>query len=837
MTPPLPAEPSTATTPPPTFLPLQELVESPVDEHADSGELRVREAYFDHRTASPHAAHAATWPTYRGHAGSTSDTEEREHVSENPAFSIAHSLRTGTSSDFSQVPYGASGSDALPRSRRSPSEYRLLSVTVADRSTIERRMATESIMDPALPENDGMQSLRHQLLQIRELALSTEEKAKRMHELMTRDYLKLKHVATQAATTPDAINQDHLQPLRAQPIDPANPYNIQPGDLEQTFSPFPHLSDQAEHDTDDSVEEENVPALGCPHYKRNVKVQCFDCHRWSPCRHCHDSAPDLSFPHVLNRKKTQNMLCMLCKTPQPAAETCMNCGEYAAWYYCPKCKLWDNDSNKRIYHCDDCGLCRLGEGLGKDFVHCRRCNVCISIATSSSHPCIERATDSDCPLCLSYLFESPTPVVSLPCGHYMHGACYKDLMAVTYKCPVCSKSAVNMELQWAKLDDEIAMQPMPEDDEDLGNLLPHLEGVVPTTDGTDAEVAARRPRKAWIGCNDCGGRCWTPFHWLGLKCQYCGCYNTNQMPPTTGHETEAERIIRQQQLQPRQHDFTGNAVLLDAGIGLDPDSDDGNRVDSAYAMPSSPTSLSPATAAMAGSPSYVNSGRRSSAAQSPRRYFVQEDEPRRASFTAPRFPTPSMPNLPRIPDLPTLPNMPTLPNLPNLPNMPNLPNLPNLPNMPNMPNLELPRFSPYEFVQSLSRSLSPMRYYMEGLDMSDIEHMAQNMTGQRSRSARPSVRRSHDEVPASSPPVTGPEEKRPRTSSDVPSSSNLGFFWGSAVMSDDEEDVEDDEEDESEEDDEDEEDEEDNDEHRIHGDSSDVEDTEPDDEFEIFGHR
>jgi hypothetical protein len=33
-------------------------------------------------------------------------------------------------------------------------------------------------MEGALPENDGMQSLRQQLLQIKELALSTEEKAK-----------------------------------------------------------------------------------------------------------------------------------------------------------------------------------------------------------------------------------------------------------------------------------------------------------------------------------------------------------------------------------------------------------------------------------------------------------------------------------------------------------------------------------------------------------------------------------------------------------------------------------------------------------------------------------
>ena len=36
-----------------------------------------------------------------------------------------------------------------------------------------------------------------------------------------------------------------------------------------------------------------------------------------------------------------------------------------------KCKLWDDDPEKKIYHCDDCGICRIGAGLGKDFFHCK----------------------------------------------------------------------------------------------------------------------------------------------------------------------------------------------------------------------------------------------------------------------------------------------------------------------------------------------------------------------------------------------------------------------------------------------------------------------------------
>ena len=99
-----------------------------------------------------------------------------------------------------------------------------------------------------------------------------------------------------------------------------------------------------------------------------------------------------------------------------------------------------------------------------------------------------------------------------------------------------------------------------------------------------------------------------------------------------------------------------------------------------------------------------------------------------------------------------------------------------------MPNLELPRFSPYEMVQALSRSLSPMRYYMEGLDMSDLERMG-------GLPRPPLARRSHSEVPAGTPDEAAPEEKRPRTMEDLRAAPR---FWGgeAAVVSSSEEEEE-----------------------------------------------
>lgn len=718
-----------------------DIVESPSEEVGDV----LNELIGGHHAASG----AESYPPWRPQATrfSSFGSVPEYRMSINPAHGITESLRSLDLHAGSTPIDSQSSSPALISRANTAQSLHDLRMEEAQE---QQRQHSGERMEGALPENDGMRDLRLKLQEIRELAISTEEKAQRMHALMARDFLAHKAATASPAGSRENPDRAHtpLSSASAQPVDPANSYNVQPADLEPTYySPLKISRDDA--DQDEAMEDEKPqPVLGCMHYMRNVKIQCFDCHLWVPCRHCHDQLPDLPFPHSLVRKKTQNMLCMFCKTPQPAAHQCVKCEQYAAWYYCSKCKLWDNDRNKPIYHCDDCGLCRVGHGIGKDYVHCKRCNVCITIGTSASHPCIERATESDCPLCLVYLFDSNTSVCSLPCGHYMHGACYKDLMAVTYKCPVCSKSAVNMELQWRKLDDEIAAQPIPEADEDLEGLLPPIGGRTEDieehhTAGNDiqAEPTLRRPRRVWIGCNDCGSRCWTPFHWLGLKCQNCGGYNTNQMAPTAVCETEAERLIRQQGMQPRQHDFTGNSVLRDAGIGME-ESDD--RADSAF-VPSSPSnmpSLSPSPP-----------DRRASGAQSPggsRRYFVQEED-RRPSFNAPRFPTPSLPNLPRMPDIP------------NLPSLPNMPNMPNMPNLPNLPNFQIPRFSPYDMMEAVSRSLSPMRYYMEGLDVRDRElrRRSDSNRSPTSLDERLSVR-------SDPTPGAGTEQRRaPRTSVDL----------------------------------------------------------------------
>lgn len=92
--------------------------------------------------------------------------------------------------------------------------------------------------------------------------------------------------------------------------------------------------------------------FGCKHYKTNCKFLAECCRKWFPCRFCHNESTD----HEVDRYLTRYCLCMHCGTSQLASQTCINpdCAEPLANYYCDHCKSWDNDSQKKIFHCDQC---------------------------------------------------------------------------------------------------------------------------------------------------------------------------------------------------------------------------------------------------------------------------------------------------------------------------------------------------------------------------------------------------------------------------------------------------------------------------------------------------
>jgi len=238
-----------------------------------------------------------------------------------------------------------------------------------------------SPQDPSmLPEDDGMGSMRKRIFAIQAQDIDHSQKAHLMHQLFIERYTNSQnYVQAEPALAPSSprtyekqISQAHgpLESFRfwqsalAEAEDSIE-FTLTDKDLEPTFVPVTQLTESTGDARDVEIAEERI--LGCEHYRRNVKLQCSTCSRWYTCRFCHDNVED----HNLIRKDTRNMLCMFCGTAQKAGQVCVSCEAPAARYYCDICKLWNDDPDKPCYHCNDCGICRIGRGIGKDFFHCK----------------------------------------------------------------------------------------------------------------------------------------------------------------------------------------------------------------------------------------------------------------------------------------------------------------------------------------------------------------------------------------------------------------------------------------------------------------------------------
>ncbi|KAK6921197.1 Zinc finger, CHY-type [Dillenia turbinata] len=234
---------------------------------------------------------------------------------------------------------------------------------------------------------------------------------------------------------------------------------------------------------------------GCEHYKRNCKLLAACCGKLFTCRFCHDNVSD----HTMDRKATSEMMCMRCLEIQTVGPNCVTpaCNGFAmAKYYCNICKFFDDE--RIVYHCPFCNLCRLGKGLGVDYFHCMKCNCCLGMKLVN-HKCLEKGLEANCPICCDFLFTSSTAVRALPCGHFMHSACFQAYTCSHYICPICSKSLGDMAVYFGMLDALLAAEELPEEYKD---------------------------RCQDILCNDCEKKGTSRFHWLYHKCGFCGSYNT-----------------------------------------------------------------------------------------------------------------------------------------------------------------------------------------------------------------------------------------------------------------------------------------------------------------------
>lgn len=275
--------------------------------------------------------------------------------------------------------------------------------------------------------------------------------------------------------------------------------------IEKSFYRFAEdLIDIETDKTDDSEKE-----FGCKHYKTNCKFMAECCKKWFPCRFCHNENSN----HEVDRFKTKFCLCMFCNTVQRAGKTCVNsaCGKDLAHYFCNSCKFWDNNLNKNIFHCDKCGVCR--SGLRDNYIHCDKCNACLATDYFSTHKCIERSLECDCPICGDYLFTTISPIIFMPCGHGIHFLCHRDHLQSSYQCPICLKSVTDMTNFFNQLDVMLSNHQMPPEYDQIKSL---------------------------ILCNDCEKKSTAPFHFVYHKCLFCKSYNTKLMKTFNEDEMEVE---------------------------------------------------------------------------------------------------------------------------------------------------------------------------------------------------------------------------------------------------------------------------------------------------------
>lgn len=263
------------------------------------------------------------------------------------------------------------------------------------------------------------------------------------------------------------------------------------------------------------MEDENN--VGCSHYNRGCKLLCHVCNEYFWCRHCHNEKYeyllDPKKAHRFDRSKVDKIKCGECDKVQGISNQCEGCEVKFGKYYCEVCRFYDNE-DKGQFHCEGCGICRVGGQ--ENYFHCEKCVACLPLSIKGNHKCISETLKINCPICLEYLMDSTDTSVRLKCGHSIHTECQRKLLqSGETKCPLCKESMVQMDDKWIQLDYYISQTQMP-------------------------EIYCDWSVK--ILCSDCHNESENEFHILGIKCKSCGGYNTRRI----GNEVCPESIIFEQ---------------------------------------------------------------------------------------------------------------------------------------------------------------------------------------------------------------------------------------------------------------------------------------------------
>ncbi|KAF8820105.1 CHY zinc finger domain-containing protein [Cardiosporidium cionae] len=116
------------------------------------------------------------------------------------------------------------------------------------------------------------------------------------------------------------------------------------------------------------------------------------------------------------------------------AEFCSQCKSKFGEYWCSICNFWDDEgTNKQIFHCDRCGICRVGGR--ENYFHCDVCQCCLE-----NDDILHR-----CSICYDGMFHSTDSIAILQCGHALHNDCMQNYIKSWSRkpgCPICAATMV-----------------------------------------------------------------------------------------------------------------------------------------------------------------------------------------------------------------------------------------------------------------------------------------------------------------------------------------------------------------------------------------------------------
>lgn len=266
--------------------------------------------------------------------------------------------------------------------------------------------------------------------------------------------------------------------------------------------------------------EELEETYGCSHYERKCQINCPTCDEWHTCRICHNED---NVDHELNRFKVSKIKCLQCDMVQSPSNHCQECDIDFAKYYCDICHLWS--SSELIYHCDECGICRIGSR--DDFKHCKICGACMKI----EHECREDLLSGRCSICLENFFDTVKGFFFLPCGHPIHQECFMSYLNRDYRCPVCQKTAVDISRYWSAIAEYIAIEELPS------------------------------PYNLWeteVVCNDCQHESIVKYHYQFHQCNNCKGFNTQKLRVIPHEDPEEQSNEESEELAILSEDASDN---------------------------------------------------------------------------------------------------------------------------------------------------------------------------------------------------------------------------------------------------------------------------------------